>query len=97
MKRKGNTAGLKFKYIQPTNTRAGRYKVTQTNTNKSIFISANFGNKTPLQYFCDILENIESIDSFSLIVDSTQNDYYLFSVDENIFGDLLTFFRAKNN
>ena len=98
MKRTQNTTALKFKYIQATNTKAGRYRVTQTNSNKSIFIGSNFGNKTPLEYFCSVLETIDFISSFSLIVDNTQDDYYLFSIDMvgSSFEDLLTFFAGEN-
>jgi hypothetical protein len=97
MKRTQNTTGLKFKYMQPTNTKSGRYKVTQTNSNKSIFISSNLGSETPLEYFCNMLESIEFVNTFSLIVDNTQNNYYLFSVDMvgSSFEDFLTFFRRN--
>jgi hypothetical protein len=86
MKRQTNTTALKFKFIGETNTRPSRYKVTQTNTNKSIFISSE-----SLAGICNILENHPDIVNFSLIVDNTQNDYYLFCVGllGNSFPDLL--------
>ena len=97
MKRKQNTTGLKFKFVPPTNNKDARYKVTQTNSNKSIYINSYLGSKTPYEHFCNVLETIDCISSFSLIVDNTQNDYYLFSVDVSLdwFEDLLTFFKAK--
>jgi hypothetical protein len=97
MKRTQNRTGLKFKFLTATNNKNARYKVTQTNSNKSIFISSDFGNEAPLEYFSNVLETIDCINTFSLIVDNTQNDYYLFSIDVvgHSFDDLLTFFAAK--
>lgn len=91
MKRQTNTTALKFKFIGATNTKPSRYKVTQTNTNKSIFISADFYNLEPFESICNILENHPDIVNFSLIVDNTQNDYYLFCIGMlgNSFPDLL--------
>jgi hypothetical protein len=97
MKRTQNRTALKFKFLPATNNKNARYKITQTNSNKSIIVSSNFYDKIPLEYFCNILESIDCINTFSLIVDNTQNDYYLFSVDVvgHSFDDLLTFFAAK--
>jgi hypothetical protein len=86
MKRQTNTTALKFKFIGATNTKPSRYRVTQTNTNKSIFISSE-----SLAGICNILENHPDIVNFSLIVDNTQHDYYLFCIGTlgNSFPDLL--------
>jgi hypothetical protein len=97
MKRTQNTTGLKFKFLPATNNKNARYKITQTNSNKSIYINSDFGDKIPFEYFYNVLESIDCINTFSLIVDNTQNDYYLFSIDVvgHSFDDLLTFFAAK--
>jgi hypothetical protein len=92
MKRQTNTTAIKFKFIGETNTRPSRYKVTQTNTNKSIFISADFYNLLPHEGIYKILENHPDIVSFTPIVDNTQNDYFLFCIEianKTTFPDLL--------
>jgi len=93
-KRTQNTIGLKFKYVAQTNTKPSRYRVTQTNINKGKYISTDFYNKTPLEAISDMLEVIPDIKSFSLVVDNTQNDYFLFSIDVHgsTFPNLLTYF-----
>lgn len=95
MKRKQNTTILKFKFIPCTNTKPNRYKVIQTNSNKSIFINSSFGSLTPLEYFTNVLESIECINSYSLVIDNTQNDYYLFCIDiiGSSFDNLLQYFK----
>ena len=81
MKRTLNTIGLKFTYLGATNTKCARYKVTQTNTNKSVIIDANFGSLLPFEFFEKTLNSIPEIKSFSLMLDNTQNNYYLFCID----------------
>lgn len=73
MKRKQNTTGLKIKYLQPTNTKGSRYKIT---------------------HFCNVLENVECIENYSLLIDNTQNDYYLFNIDLKGYGfdNILNYF-----
>lgn len=89
-KRQQNTTGLKFKFLPATNTKGSRYKITQTNNNKSIIISAQF-EVTPLEHFENIINKLECVESFSLLVDNTQNDYYLFSLNTSgdSFGDIV--------
>lgn len=90
-KRQENSTGLKFKFIPQTNTKPSRYKVTQTNNNKSIFIDAQF-NVEPLAHFVNIIDKLEEVESFSLLVDNTQNDYYLFilKTSGSSFEDLVS-------
>ena len=93
-KRQDNCAGLKFKFLPVTNTRPSRYRVTQTNNGKSVIIGADF-NIPPIEHFCNVLNGVEEIKSFSLIVDNTQNEYYLFSLDfaGDSFDNILHYFK----
>lgn len=85
MKRICNTTGLKVKYLPCTNTQPSRWKLTQTNFNKSIIIS-DIGQFTPIEFFCERLEQIEEIENFSLLVDNTQKDFYLFVLNFKNFS-----------
>lgn len=80
-KRLNNTIGLKFSFIGWTDTKPSRYKVTQTNTNKSILISADFGSLTPFEGMIEKLNSIEEIQDFSLMIDNTQSKYYIFCIN----------------
>jgi len=94
MKRTSNTIGLKFTYLAATNRMPSRYKVTQTNTGKSIYINFPY-HLMPMEFFENTLNSIEVISSFSLIIDNTQNKYYLFCIDfkTNEIPDLLNHFK----
>lgn len=94
MKRTGNTTGIKITYLAVTNNKGSRYKITQLNNGKSVVIDAQLPMQ-PMQYFCSILENIEIVNSFNLIIDNTQKNYFLFNVDfnGNSFEDILTHFK----
>lgn len=95
MKRQNNTTALKVKFIPCTNTRPSKFKVTQLNTNKSIYIY-DIGDNTPIDFFTSKLEGINEVENFSLIVDNSQNDYYLFNVNTkgaHSFPDLLKEFK----
>ena len=85
MKRICNTTGLKVKSLPCTNTQPYRWKLTQTNFNKSIIIS-DIGQLTPIEFFCERLEQIEEIENFSLLVDNTQKDFYLFVLNFKNFS-----------
>ena len=92
MKRQTNTTGVKVKFLPATNEKPNRLKITQVNLNESIIVS-NPGEA--LEFICRVLENTEEVRSFSLLVDNTQNDYYLFSVDfnSNSFENILDNFK----
>jgi hypothetical protein len=94
MKRTQNTIGLKFTYFGATNTKPSRYKVTQSNTGKSVNIDYPY-HLTPMEFFEKTLNSIEEISSFSLMIDNTQNKYYLFCIDlkTNEIPNLLTYFK----
>ena len=85
MKRICNTTGLKVKYLPCTNTQPSRWKLTQTNFNKSIIIT-DIGQFTPIEFICERLEQIEEIENFSLLVDNTQKDFYLFVLNFKNFS-----------
>lgn len=96
MKRKQNTTGLKIAYLQPTNTKGSRYKITQMNTNKSVTISGNL-NIAPIEFFSNVLNGIKEIKTFSLLIDNTQNNYYIFNLDFTgySFDNILSHFKTK--
>lgn len=77
-KRQQNRTALKVKYLNSTQ----RIKITQTNINKSIYISgADVYFTSVMDLMNDALNKIDFIDSFCLIVDNTQQKEYLFVVD----------------
>ena len=89
MKRNNNTTGLKVKYIGATDTKDSRIKFTQLNNNKSVTVSYN--NKfEALGLIEEILNRIELIKAFNVIIDNTQNNYYLINLDfaGNSFEDI---------
>ena len=89
MKRNKNTTGLKIKYIGATDTKDGRIKFTQLNNNKSVIVSCNYKFDT-LGLAEEILNRIELIKAFNVIVDNTQNNYYLINLEftGNSFEDI---------
>ena len=89
MKRQNNTTGLKLKFIGATDTKDGRIKFTQLNNNKSVIVSCNYKFDT-LGLAEEILNRIELIKAFNVIVDNTQNNYYLINLDfaGNSFEDI---------
>lgn len=93
-KRQINTTGLRIKYLAPTNTKGGRFKITQLNCNKSITISANI-NTEPINFFSTVLEFTKELETFSLVVDNTQNDSYMFNLNfkGNSFTNILNNFK----
>ena len=79
-KRLQNTTGLKVAFIPATNTQGDKFRITQTNDKKSVTISGNL-NLEIIDFICSILDKTESVKNYSLVVDNTQNKYYLFSID----------------
>ena len=80
MKRLNNTTALRVKYLGATDTKDSRIKFTQLNNNKSVTVS--YSNKFDvLELSEEILNRIELIKAFSVIVDNTQNNYYLINLD----------------
>ncbi len=80
MKKLQNTTGLKVAFVPQTNTKPNRYKITQTNNKKSVFIDGNINIRID-DFIPTILDNIEDIKSYSLLVDNTQDKFYLFVLD----------------
>ena len=93
-KRKINQMGLKVAFIPQKNHNENRYKITQTNNGKSIFIQGNLDCEI-IKLIEIVLNKIESIKSFNLVVDNSQNKHYLFSIDfvGNSFEDILNNFK----
>ena len=89
MKRQNNTAGLKVKYIGATDTKDDRIKFTQLNNDKSVTVSYNYKFDV-LGLTEEILNRIDLLKGFNVIVDNTQNDYYLINLDfaGNSFEDI---------
>ena len=93
MKRLTNTTGLKIKFLPVTNTKGNRLKITQMNDNKSMTIPEP-GNMEMLQYIFSILDKADEVNSYSLLVDNTQNNYYIINIDfsDNVFTNILNKF-----
>ena len=98
MKRNNNTTGLKIKYIGATDTKGSRIKFTQLNNNKSVTVSYN--HKFDVLGLTEgILNRIELIKAFSVIVDNSQNDYYLINLEfvGNSFDDIIQLIKKISN
>lgn len=93
-KRNINTMGLKVAFIPATNKRSDFFKITQLNNKKSITISGNLDCEI-IDFIELVLNKIDSVKSFNLVVDNSQNKYFLFSVDfvEKSFIDIIEFFK----
>ena len=89
-----NTTGLKVAFIPQTNKTGNRYKITQTNNNKSVFIDGNLNVRIET-FIASILDKIDLIESYSILVDNTQDKYFLFNLDfkGNSFGNILENFK----
>ncbi len=85
-----NTTALRVKFL--ANTR--RLKITQTNNNKYCYI---LSLSDVIQQIENILNNIKEVESFSLIVDNTQKDYFLFNITTkgNSFPDIINIIKSK--
>ncbi len=94
MKKLTNTTGLRIQFIPCTNTKGDRYKLTQTNNNKSVFINGNL-NYNIQDVIANILEKIDLIESYSFLVDNTQDKYFLVNLDfkGNSFENILENFK----
>jgi len=79
-KKQNNTTGLKVTFIPATNTRTDKFKLTQLNSGKSIFINGNLDCKV-YDFVPLVLDKIECVKSYSLLVDNTQNKYFIFNID----------------
>jgi len=93
MKRQTNTTGLKARFLPVTNTKGNRIRLTQTNDNKSVTISQP-DNIEMLPYIFSILDKLEEVASYSLLVDNTQNNYYTINIgfNGNSFTNILNNF-----
>jgi hypothetical protein len=91
-----NTVGLKVAFIPQTNTKGNRIKITQTNSNKSVFIDGNTNVKIEV-LIASILDKIDLIESYSILVDNTQNKYFIFNLDfkGNSFENILANFKTQ--
>jgi hypothetical protein len=87
-----NTTALKVAFVPQTNHNGNRYKITQLNNGKSVFIDGNLNIRIE-PFIASVLDKIEVVKSYSLCVDNTQSKYYLFNIDfkgdsfENILGN----------
>ena len=94
LKQLTNTTALKVAFIPANNTRSDKFKITQLNNGKSIFINGNIDVKI-YDLIPTVLEKIDVIKSYSLCVDNTQNKYFLFNIDfiGNSFENILENFK----
>ncbi len=87
-KRIENLKGLKVKFLGATNHRSARIKFIETNTRKSKTINYNYSYEV-FETAINILDKNDNVISYNLIIDNTQNDYYLFSVKTKDFSESL--------
>ena len=89
MKRQKNTTALRVKYLGATDTKDNRIKFTQLNNNKSVTVSYNHKFDT-LGLAEEILNRIDLLNGFNVIVDNSQNNYYLINLEftGNSFDDI---------
>jgi len=80
MKRKENKTALKVKFLGATNTKGSRISITQTNNNKRCVIECD-PRFTVIDQTENIIENIKEVDAFSMLVDNTQNNFYVFVLE----------------
>ena len=93
-KRLENSTALKFMFVGQTDKKNNHIRVTQLNSNKKI--SLGFPDDiTVFQFIENLLDSIECIESYQLIIDNTQTNYYLFSINVSgkSFPDLISFFK----
>jgi len=82
MKRQTNTTGLKVRFLPVTNTKGNRIRLTQMNNNKSVIISQP-DNLEMLPYIYAKLDAIKEVEAYSLLVDNTQQNYFIINIDFN--------------
>lgn len=92
VKRNTNVTALIVKYIPATNSKGSRIKFTQTNTNKSIFVNFQSALNDTIDHAFMLLDLNNEVESYSVVVDNTQNKYYTIAVESagNSFPDLLS-------
>ena len=78
MKRKPNKPAVKFKFLSPEDNKPHRISISQTNSKKRTTISNN-SNLEYLDFIFSLFEKCKFIKDYNLIIDNTQNDYYLIS------------------
>ena len=90
MKRQSNTTAVKVKYLGATDTKGSRIKITQLNSCKSVILPYRHKYDTLKQIEC-IFESLEMVKSYRVIIDNTQNDYYIisFEFEETQIPDLI--------
>ena len=98
MKRSNNTTALRVKYLGATDTKDNRIKFTQLNNNKSVTVSYNHKFDV-LGLTEEILNRIELIKAFSVIIDNSQNNYYLINLEftGNSFEDITPLIKKNSN
>ena len=87
-KRKDNTTGIKVKYLGPTNNLGTRVKLTQLNNNKSKVFNYDYNIGSVLEQACIFLDNCNFVKSYNVIIDNTQQNYYLINI--NFEGDYIS-------
>lgn len=86
-----NVTGLKVKYLPMTSKSPERIKVIQTNNNKSVILPYPDDVISNIDYIYSILDKIDVVLTYSLLVDNTQDDYYIIAVNTagKSFPDLI--------
>jgi len=88
-KKISNITALKVKFLGLTETKPARIKITQLNINKSVIIESE--DQAVLQQVFDLLNKCDSVLNYNVIVDNTQDNYYLIGVygHENRIDDYI--------
>lgn len=93
-KRKTNTTGIRVKFLPWTEKKGNRLKITQMNFKESVTISRPH-NMELIPFICSVLDGAKEVESYSILVDNTQDDFYIFNVDfiGNSFENILNQFK----
>jgi ABC-type transporter lipoprotein component MlaA len=92
-KRITNTTGIKVQFLGATNNRGARIKIVQMNSKKSVYI--NPSNLELINQVCEVLDSVELIESYNILIDNTQDNYYIFNINFNgySFEDITQYFK----
>lgn len=79
-KRTGNLTSIKIKWLGATNTLGARIKITQLNNNESVTLGYDYSQDTLNTVFL-LLEKCHAVSNYNIIIDNTQDNYYLIMIN----------------
>ncbi len=91
MKKVSNKTGVKVKFLGMTKNREPRIKITEMNSKKSKTFELP-DNMTELEYAFSLLDTVEVVKEYCVMVDNTQQDYFIILVEthHNYFTDIVS-------